>query len=171
MVFKAALIFGLTLVSHANAETFFIKTKDNTAKAVRFGLETSLSEVRVDLSKDLKAFLQHPEQVPTNWVRASEPTEAEKLIDASFMILTGLMVISTHDSYELGPELRLSSFFGLMFFVFPFENHYLYRRCKGDDQLIAVSENPNPETLRRIKSLEEIEKSCKPRESKSENNS
>ena len=143
------------------AQEFFIKTEGRGIDRINLDFEMSEKrEIRFENPDHLKAFLMNDKRIPSSWVSARDASDVEKVVDAGFMILTGFMMISTHDSYELNSELRLSSIRGVFFFLFPFEDHYLYARCKNEEHLVATSAKPTDDTLKRMKTLSEVQKLC-----------
>lgn len=95
-----------------------------------------------------------------NRIERRVPTKAEQIIDTSFSLLTGLTLILTHDSYDIAPDLRLTSNRQILFFIFPIESHLLYKRCHGEQYLIATSRIPDDETLKEMKTISEAKEIC-----------
>lgn len=135
---------------------------------------TADSDQKIDLSFDLlenneikfhdvtkfQNFAKPNEKVSSEKIPARTPTSAENAISTSLMILTGLFMVPLYYTYDLGADLRLFSMRGLIFFIFPFERHSLYRKCGGKELLIGVSAPATEEQLKSLVSLEEAHKIC-----------
>lgn len=75
-------------------------------------------------------------------------------------MLTGFLILSLRDTYDLTPHLKLISNRGLMFFIFPFETHSLYRVCGDRELLVGTSLKPSPENFEKMTSVESLEAEC-----------
>jgi len=123
-------------------------TKDRNALVLR---ETRLLE---EFTEDLQDLPEETE------VRAREATDIEKTVDVAIMALTGLLIMPLNDSFDLGSGFRLSRISGLVFLFFPFEDYFLYRKCGKHEYLVASTIEPNKDSLKRMKTKDEIRDLC-----------
>lgn len=77
-----------------------------------------------------------------NQIQARAPTKTEKAMEVGLLFLSSLLILSSFETYDLTPGYRLSSLYGLFFFVFPFEQHYLYKTCGDKEYLVATTRAP-----------------------------
>ncbi len=165
MTFKRFVgLFGLVVVclsSSAQAQDFFVKTDKKETEQVKIEFDWDSDRgVLFREPKVLEKFLVKDKELPSTWIEKREPSEVEKVVDAAFMIFTALMVISTHDTYQINSELRMSTIRGAVFLIFPFEDHNIYMDCGGDHHLVATSMKPTDDILERMKTPEEVRRLC-----------
>lgn len=155
-------IFALSIRGlHAETETFFFKGDDGLIQKIDLDLSfTKDEDLDLTPSKVLSSYTLDSKGTRSETIKKRVPTEAEKIADAAVMILTSLIVLSTHDSYDLSDDLRMSRVMGLILFVFPFESKDIYRKCEGNEYLVAVTDEPKDETLKQLKSLDEVRRLC-----------
>jgi len=155
------LLVIFAFAGELSAKDFFLKKDDKTLIRTKLSMD---SEAKGDLiisdPKSFSRFLINDQMLPPERVSVREPSDVEKMIDASFMILTGFLMIAAHDTYDLNSELRLSSVKGILLFLFPFEDENLYIHCNSDQYLVASSTRPNEESLKRMKTIEEVRNLC-----------
>lgn len=161
--FVGACLLGASVlgISGLSAQDFFVKTSDKDVRRVEVGLAFDKERnLFVNDPQPFGEFLVHDQEISTGWIPRREPTDVEKIVDGAFMLLTGLMVIATHDAYQINSELRLSTIRGAVFLFFPFEDHNLYVDCGGDHHLVATSHKPTDDILERMKTPQEVRRLC-----------
>ena len=161
------LLCSAFLSSTAYGKTFYFK-KDNK------GTFTKSIEYERDAENDWELSFKDPEilneltgseaEIYEGPIKRKEPSEAEQLIDGSFMILTALAVIATHDTYEISDDLRLTSIRGLLLFFFLFREDSIYRECNGEEYLVGSTYEPTEDGFKRMKTFDELEELCVPPE-------
>lgn len=144
------------------AQEVFVKVEEGFIQTRKLDIDLGeKSQISFPKPDQLKAF-QMQDRKPL--LASYEPramSDAERLIDASFFIFTGTLVIATHETYQITSELRLSSIRGVIFWFFPFEDHNLYLKCGDKEEfLIATTAEPKDDILKRLKSLKEARELC-----------
>lgn len=154
-------LLSLLVSSHLSAEDFYLKQASGLTEKISIQIERNdAGDLKFSTPEDLSRFTQTDKSIADGWISRREPSEVEQIVDAAFMALTGLLIIGIHDSYDINSELRLSKHSGVILFFFPFRDYNLYAHCGGDHHLIATTNEPNEETLKRMKSLEELREIC-----------
>jgi hypothetical protein len=161
---------SLLIAFEVGAEEFFVKTSKTTTEKIEVKFEKNdAGDIQFSDPSQLERFTQTDKSVRDGWISKRPPSEVEQIVDAAFVALTGFLILGIHDSFDINSELRLSTHSGVVFFFFPFRDHYLYAHCGGDHHLIATSIEPNDEMLLRMKSLKDLEEICqKPHEQESQ---
>jgi len=160
---KAMIVLTVSLVVSVDtyAEAFFVKTGTKTFGKIEIDLERNTErDIKFSAPSQLEPFTQRDKSIESGWITRREPSEVEQIVDAAFIALTGFLIIGINDSYDINSELRLSTHSGVVLFFFPFRDHYLYAHCGGDHHLIATTNEPNAETLKRMKSPEDLRSIC-----------
>jgi hypothetical protein len=143
------------------ATEFFMKTSKTSAEKIEINFEKNeAGDIKFSDPSQLERFVQTDKSIRDGWISRRPPSEVEQIVDAAFVALTGFLILGVHDSFDLNSELRLSTHSGVVMFFFPFRDHYLYAHCGGDHHLIATSNEPNEETLLRMKTLQDLEEIC-----------
>lgn len=147
------------------AQKFYIKADDGKAYQTETEIRLKQMPESVFELQDwgfLKTIAHDPEALPAKGeqLEPREPTTIEDSLSVGVMLLTGLMILSVHDVYDLGAEFRLSRVHGLAFFFLSFDDRFLYQRCQDKEYLVATSAPPSEKTLERMKSLHELAAVC-----------
>lgn len=149
-----------------DSHEFFVKAYDAQSAIVqKVNIPFELNEkndIRFQDTDILERLAGIDTTVSVSWLEAQEPSDVEKVVDASFMILTSLMVLATHERYDISPELKMTALRGVFFLFFPFDDYFLYVHCNNDQHLVATSTKPSEDTLKRMKSTDEIRELCQP---------
>jgi hypothetical protein len=152
-----AFLFGSTV----QAETFFIKNNKGLISQVEISFKVNAADaVEFTDSRALTPYTSDKAGIKKGLLTRRDPTTAEKLADGAVMFLTTLLVTAIHDTYDLSDDLRMSRMSGIVLLIFPIESEDIYRKCNGNEYLVAVTEEPKDETLKQLKSLDEIRKLC-----------
>lgn len=94
------------------------------------------------------------------------PNAAEQALDMGVISLTGGLVLMVSKTYDLSSHLRFATHRGVMFFILPFEEHFLYYRCQtesstpGREFLIATTVPPRSSRPDRLVSIEDALEAC-----------
>jgi hypothetical protein len=161
-IFFALLLTAVLGIQTSFAQTFFYKAEGKTQVV---DLSFSIDEASSIEFKDptaFKLFTAKDASVLSGKIAHRELSSAEKAISAGLWIITGFVILPIQDAYDLGADLKLLSLRGLIFFLFPFERHSLYRKCGDQEYLIATSTAPTEDVLKEMKSLEELHQVCDP---------
>ena len=156
-LFISTVLFSV----QASAETFFYK--DAAGHIAKTEIDFTISEdrsIEFSPSKFLASFTNDKDGLKSGPLKVREPSEAEQIADTAVILLTSMLVLATHDTYDLSSDLRLSRMVGVFFFILPFEASDIYRKCGSNEYLIAVSDEPKDETLKQLKSLDEVRRLC-----------
>ncbi|MBN8554739.1 MAG: hypothetical protein J0L93_04770 [Deltaproteobacteria bacterium] len=162
-----SVFLGLFLFSGAAfSQEFYTKNSDGSIAKIKinFHLNDDLS-LTLQNPEVLEKYSADPASIKKDKIIKREPTEAEKIADVAVMLLTSLMVMSTHNAYDISSDLRLDRVAGLFFFILPFEINDIYRKCGEQQYLVAISDAPDAETSKQLKSVDEILKLCNPKTS------
>lgn len=156
-------LFFVLFATSARAEPFYYKKDDGSVAVTEIDLHFSESRSlnicpRTPL---LQSFSDDKDGINRGRILAREPSRAETLADAAVMILTALIALTAHDTYDLSQDLRMSRLIGVLFFIFPFEAEDIYRKCGENEYLVAVTNEPKDDTLKQLKSLAEIRRLCR----------
>lgn len=89
-----------------------------------------------------------------------DPSDLEIGVDIGIGIFTGMMALTSHDYYSLPQDIELVRLEGVLMFLFPFEETRLYRLCRGERYLIAVSPEPTERQEETLMSRDQIEEVC-----------
>jgi len=120
------------------------------------GLET----LRLTDTQLLRQMAQKPEDIPFDPIVRRELSNLEKSVDAAFLIFSSLLIMMTHDVYDLSSEFRILRIQGVIFFVFPSDTSILYYRCGNKEYEIASSDEPSEKELLDMKTLDEARALC-----------
>ena len=159
--FISSFVFFATQLS---AQTFIYKEKTEDSKTSQIHLDFLLgdkSSIKFKEPALLSKFTSSESKISEVEVLPRPVSEAEKAMQAGLWILTAFAALASQETYDLGADMKLVSMRGLLFFIFPFESHYLYRSCKGEDHLVATSVTAE-QTLNRLMPLDELHKLCDP---------
>jgi hypothetical protein len=153
---------------------FYIKNSDGASQLSSKTLAFDYQPTRVEIdgvqkevdalvlrdTQLLRELVQDPASIPSDPVLPRELTTLEKAVDIAILVITSMLVMSIHDVYDLGPEFRLSRAQGVVLFIVPFDDAYLYYRCAGKEFLVATSKLPSEKTLQEMKRLEDLPELC-----------
>lgn len=152
---------SLFLSSAIQAETFYYKNDKGEVQTTEIKLTVKEDRsIELGASNILPLYTSDNEGIKKGPIVPRVPTEAEQIADAAVMLLTSLLIIATHETYDLSKDMRMSRLLGAFFFIFPFESEDVYRKCGENEYLVAVSDEPKDETLKQLKSAAEIRKLC-----------
>lgn len=157
-----------------NTSEFYIKNSAGAAELSSKTLAFDYQPTRVEIDgvqKDvdalvlrdtqlLRELVQDPASIPSDPILPRELTTLEKAIDIAILVISSMLVMSIHDVYDLGPEFRLTRAQGVVLFIIPFDDTYLYYRCAGKEFLVATSKLPSEKTLQDMKRLEDLPELC-----------
>jgi len=163
--------FALTclLSSPVGAVDFYLKFDETNVIKTPIELETNSAEdIQFLKPESLQRFLLTDQNLPQGWIEGREPTDIEKAIEFGMGLVTSLLFMSQHEYYDLNSELTLAAMRGVMFFLIPFEEFFLYAHCENDSYLVATTIRPTEDSLKRLKTLKEVKSLCKTHDSSEE---
>ncbi len=108
----------------------------------------------------LKQLAEDESKIPFTPIYPRELSTLEKGIDVAILVFSSLMMLLTHDVYDLGPEFRLTRIHGFAFIVLRVDSSYLYYRCGNKERLVAVTDEPTESVRERLKSFDEVRELC-----------
>lgn len=153
--------FGFLWASITQAETFFYKDNDGKIQKTEINIKVRNDQsIIVSPSKILPLYTNDKDGLKSGPLPARKPTTAEEIADTAITVVTSFIILATHDTYDLSKDLRLSRVVGAIFFVFPVESSDIYRKCGDNEYLVAITNEPKDETLKQLKSLDEVRKLC-----------